>query len=117
LAPEILRGEAYGESVDWWSLGVLVNEMVTGRNPFRSKVSSNTCFSFDVSEASTALSRVDLSSHKSTKQNMHQTMQWIMHKQLTFPDGIDGKTVDFISKLLNRDARQRLGCGLTGNPA
>jgi hypothetical protein len=46
---------------------------------------------------------------------MHQTMQWIMHKQLTFPDGIDGKTIDFISKLLNRDARQRLGCGLTGN--
>jgi len=37
LAPEILRGEPYGESVDWWSLGVLVNEMVTGRNPFRSK--------------------------------------------------------------------------------
>lgn len=83
LAPEILRGEAYGESVDWWSLGVLVNEMVTGRNPFRSK-------------------------------NMHQTMQWIMHKQLSFPDGIDGKTIDFITKLLNRDARQRLGCGLTG---
>jgi serum/glucocorticoid-regulated kinase 2 len=40
LAPEILRGEAYGESVDWWSLGVLVNEMVTGRNPFRSKVTT-----------------------------------------------------------------------------
>lgn len=30
-APEILRGEEYAESVDWWSLGVLVLEMVTGR--------------------------------------------------------------------------------------
>jgi len=37
LAPEILKGEAYGESIDWWSLGVLILEMVTGRNPFRSK--------------------------------------------------------------------------------
>ncbi len=31
IAPEILRGEPYGESVDWWSLGVLTNEMLTGR--------------------------------------------------------------------------------------
>ncbi|KAL6051712.1 putative Proliferation-associated serine/threonine protein kinase [Balamuthia mandrillaris] len=30
LAPEILKGQEYGESVDWWSLGVLALEMATG---------------------------------------------------------------------------------------
>ncbi|VDM66113.1 unnamed protein product [Strongylus vulgaris] len=34
IAPEILRGEDYGFSVDWWALGVLMYEMMAGRSPF-----------------------------------------------------------------------------------
>ncbi len=30
LAPEIIRGEKYDESVDYWSLGILLYEMITG---------------------------------------------------------------------------------------
>eukprot|EP00300_Choanocystis_sp_HF-7_P030227 c39009_g1_i1.p1 GENE.c39009_g1_i1~~c39009_g1_i1.p1 ORF type:complete len:476 (-),score=150.64 c39009_g1_i1:177-1604(-) len=37
LAPEILKGVGHGKAVDWWSLGTLVYEMLTGLPPFYSQ--------------------------------------------------------------------------------
>ncbi|OXA59248.1 cAMP-dependent protein kinase catalytic subunit [Folsomia candida] len=37
LAPEIIEGTSYTKSVDWWALGVLMYEMLTGNSPFRGK--------------------------------------------------------------------------------
>ena len=36
LAPEVLRGQGHGFPVDWWSLGTLIFEMLTGLPPFYS---------------------------------------------------------------------------------
>ncbi|KAL7712227.1 non-specific serine/threonine protein kinase [Entamoeba marina] len=34
LAPEILKGVGHGPAVDWWSLGILIYEMIIGIPPF-----------------------------------------------------------------------------------
>jgi serine/threonine protein kinase len=37
LAPDFFNEEGYGKEVDWWSLGVLMYEMICGFPPFQEK--------------------------------------------------------------------------------
>lgn len=37
LAPEMVDGQGHDKTVDWWALGVLMYEMLTGMTPFFNK--------------------------------------------------------------------------------
>ncbi|KAI9025271.1 kinase-like domain-containing protein, partial [Phycomyces nitens] len=43
LAPEMVLHKPYGQAVDWWSLGILLYELLVGRPPFQS-VNRNTLY-------------------------------------------------------------------------
>lgn len=36
LAPEVLSKKGHGKAVDWWTLGSIIYEMLTGMPPFYS---------------------------------------------------------------------------------
>lgn len=38
MAPEIIKGDAYDYAVDWWLLGCVIYDMMTGKPPFTGKL-------------------------------------------------------------------------------
>eukprot|EP01123_Difflugia_compressa_P012971 TRINITY_DN577_c0_g1_i1.p1 TRINITY_DN577_c0_g1~~TRINITY_DN577_c0_g1_i1.p1 ORF type:complete len:474 (-),score=112.71 TRINITY_DN577_c0_g1_i1:143-1564(-) len=41
LAPEIIKGDEYTKAIDWWSVGTLIYEMLTGLPPFYTEDEEN----------------------------------------------------------------------------
>uniref|UniRef100_A0A8C5TRX6 Protein kinase C iota type n=1 Tax=Malurus cyaneus samueli TaxID=2593467 RepID=A0A8C5TRX6_9PASS len=88
IAPEILRGEDYGFSVDWWALGVLMFEMMAGRSPF------------DI-----------VGSSDNPDQNTEDYLfQVILEKQIRIPRSLSVKAAGVLKSFLNKDPKERLGC-------
>uniref|UniRef100_A0A4W6F0A9 Ribosomal protein S6 kinase n=1 Tax=Lates calcarifer TaxID=8187 RepID=A0A4W6F0A9_LATCA len=88
MAPEIIRGKAgHGKSVDWWSLGILMFELLTGASPFTLEGERNS-----QSEVSKRILRCDP----------------------PFPAMIGPTAQDLLRKLLVKDPHKRLGSGPRG---
>lgn len=84
MAPEVVErtAQGYDETVDWWSLGVIAFELMTGCSPFTVDGHSNT--SKDIARR-------------------------ILTKRVPFPRNFDKSALDFISRLLEKIPRRRLG--------
>ncbi|XP_013401008.1 ribosomal protein S6 kinase alpha-5 [Lingula anatina] len=84
MAPEVVRGGTVGHNftVDWWSLGVLTYELLTGASPFT----------------------VD-----GEKNSQSEISKRILKCQPPMPREFSPEVRDFILKLLTKDPKKRLG--------
>ncbi|KAI1087574.1 Pkinase-domain-containing protein [Rostrohypoxylon terebratum] len=80
LAPELLMGKGYNKTVDWWTLGVLLYEMLTGLPPF-----------YD----------------ENTNEMYRKILSEPLH--FPSADVVPPAAKDLLSKLLNRNPEERLG--------
>ncbi|PNS18001.1 hypothetical protein CAC42_3960 [Sphaceloma murrayae] len=80
LAPELLHGSGYTKTVDWWTLGVLLYEMLTGLPPF-----------YD----------------ENTNDMYRKILSEPLH--FPGPEIVPPAARDLLIKLLDRDATKRLG--------
>jgi serum/glucocorticoid-regulated kinase 2 len=99
LAPEILRKQAYGASVDWWSLGTVLFEMISGLPPF-----------FDKNRQVRICVRwMCCPGHVSRWLRAQVMYKKILESELRPPAFMSLNAVDLCSKLLVRDPTMRLG--------
>lgn len=85
MAPEIVGKEGHGLAADYWSMGVLIYEMLFGKLPFRG-------------------------ANGNRKETMHQ----IMHAKLKMPGEITKPTQAILRDFLKRTYKKRLGYGPDG---
>uniref|UniRef100_T1H3F0 Protein kinase domain-containing protein n=1 Tax=Megaselia scalaris TaxID=36166 RepID=T1H3F0_MEGSC len=88
LAPEIIQSIPYGESVDWWSFGVLIYELINGTSPF----------------------------HAFNKDPMTM-FETICSGEFKMPNEFSGHLQDLIRGLLQVDVTKRLGHMKNGSRA
>lgn len=79
MAPEIIRCEGHGKAVDWWSLGTLIYDMLSGTPPF------------------------------SQEESREATTRKILTAPLKFPPSFSSEVISLIRGLLKRDPNERLG--------
>lgn len=79
ICPEMIKGEGVSFEADWWSLGILIYEMLTGRTPFTGDSSHDLSYAIENNE-------VDLKNSLFSKESK-----------------------DLIFKLLQKDPKNRLG--------
>ncbi|KAK1723486.1 kinase-like domain-containing protein [Colletotrichum acutatum] len=80
LAPELLMGQGYNKTVDWWTLGVLLYEMLTGLPPF-----------------------YDENTNEMYRKILSEPLHFPGH------DVVPPAAKDLLTRLLNRDPKERLG--------
>ncbi|EHB17963.1 Protein kinase C iota type [Heterocephalus glaber] len=88
LAPEIIREEEYGFSMDWWTLGVLVYEMLIGKSPFH----------------------LDENFYNPYENSIDYLLEVILERDIFIPRCLSVRATIILEKFLNRNPNERLGC-------
>uniref|UniRef100_A0A286XJE7 protein kinase C n=1 Tax=Cavia porcellus TaxID=10141 RepID=A0A286XJE7_CAVPO len=87
LAPEIIRGESYGFSVDWWNLGTVMFEMMVGEPPYPFA-----------------------DSPKNSDLNTYKVLQSMLEREVNIPNHLSVEARSILKGLLKKEPEVRLGC-------
>jgi protein-serine/threonine kinase len=89
ICPEVIKGLGHTAAVDWWTLGILLFEMIYGTTPFKVYY-----FNFNIQGS-----------------NRNETFKNIMYRDVYFPDYISAShsCKQLIRKLLHKNEEKRLG--------
>uniref|UniRef100_H0W5D4 protein kinase C n=1 Tax=Cavia porcellus TaxID=10141 RepID=H0W5D4_CAVPO len=87
LAPEIIRGESYGFSVDWWNLGTVMFEMMVGEPPYPFA-----------------------DSPKNSDLNTYKVLQSMLEREVHIPHHLSVEARSILKGLLKKEPEVRLGC-------
>ena len=115
MAPEVVKGGGHDIAVDWWSLGVLTYELLTGASPFT--VEGGMLCKFHeilISQKISILQSFLISLNPSffTDRNTQPDIsKRILNLEPMMPDFLSPDVKDFILKLLIKEPRKRLGGG------
>ncbi len=104
LSPELFKGTGHNKSTDWWSLGILLFEMLSG-----GKKNSYSFFLFFESLF------IWLVTPFNPNQNESEIPSRVLAGRINWPRSIDEPTKAFIKKLLTQNADKRLGSGRNGS--
>ena len=83
LAPEVILSKGHSFAVDWWSLGMLTYEMISGINPFKQQAMKG-------------------------NKSRHEILQKITTQDIDILPGFSKKAGDLLRGLLTRDPNQRI---------
>ncbi|KJE96608.1 G protein-coupled receptor kinase 4 [Capsaspora owczarzaki ATCC 30864] len=83
MAPEVINGEKYGVSADWWGLGCVLYDMICGHSPFRAR---------------------------KEKLRVDKLQQRVLEAVIEYDSHFTPESKDLCMRLLERDYTKRLGC-------
>ena len=89
LAPEVVQGTGHGRGVDWWTLGILLFEMLVGQPPF-------------------------VGGEMGDPINLYAS---ILMSKISFPRTVSKKAKSCVLNFVERDITKRLGCCAGGSAA
>ena len=102
MAPEVLLEEGYGKEVDYWSLGVILFEMICGYSPF----------AYEIREIRKKIRTDPIFAEIGEKDLLISTN--IYYKEINFPMYLSEEVKNLIKELVEKNPVKRLGYGKDG---